>query len=221
MPASIVIYTSNETFSVLRALLRQSTAGRAVKPYTLSFGQKTGSGSIRVRASEMSEGVVLPAIADIVRRGEATLASAADRDVRAATYEELMGEADRTKRIARLQWTSPLCVELGGQPVPFPVMPLVFARYRAVWSAFSTVRLPAGAEQVFERVQVTDFRISCVASPFGPGAQGWVTVEMEKGRTEEEIALFNGLIDFAFYCGTGLHTEEGLGQTRRMDRQQG
>jgi CRISPR/Cas system endoribonuclease Cas6 (RAMP superfamily) len=97
-------------------------------------------------------------------------------------------------------------------------MPLVFARYREVWSAFSTVRLPAGTEQVLQHVRVTDFKISCAASPFGPGAKGWVTVEMEKGRTEQEIALFNGLIDFAFYCGTGLHTEEGLGQTRRMDR---
>jgi hypothetical protein len=41
---------------------------------------------------------------------------------------------------------------------------------------------------------------------------------MERGRTEQEIALFNTLVDFAFYCGTGAHTDEGLGQTRRMER---
>ena len=52
--------------------------------------------------------------------------------------------------------------------------------------------------------------------PFGTGGQGWVTLEMEKGRTEEEIGLLNALIDFAFYCGTGVHTEAGLGQTRRI-----
>jgi len=220
MPKSVVIYTSSEAFSALRTLARQGATGSAIKPYTFSFAQKTESGSIRVRASEISEGAVLPAIADMVKRGEATLASAADRDVRAATYEELIGEADRTRRVARLQWTSPTCVDLGGQSVPFPVMPLIFARYREVWSAFSPARLPGGAEQALDHVQVTDFKISCAAGPFGPGAKGWVTGEMEKGRTEQEIALFNGLIDFAFYCGTGLHTEEGLGQTRRMEPQQ-
>ncbi len=72
--------------------------------------------------------------------------------------------------------------------------------------------------QGLAHVHVADFKLSCVATPFGPGSQGWVKLEMEKGRTEEEIALFNGLIDFAFYCGTGAHTDEGLGQTRRMER---
>ena len=218
MPRSVVIYTSSAAFSGLAALLRLRAETRAFLPYTLSFAQKTGAGTIRVRVTELLDEAVLPAIMDMVKRGEASLASEADRDVRSASYEELITGADRTGRIVRLQWTSPLCVSLEGVPVPFPVMPLVFAGYRAKWSAFSPVPLPQGAEDVEMRARMVDFRISCVTGPPGPGAQGWAVVELEKGRTEEEIALFNGLVDFAFYCGTGLYTGEGWGQTRRMDR---
>ena len=41
------------------------------------------------------------------------------------------------------------------------------------------------------------------------GAEGWVVLEMEKGRTEQEIALFNTLVDFAFYCGTATRWGAG------------
>ena len=99
--------------------------------------------------------------------------------------------------------------------MPFPVHPIVFERYAEVWNAFSEVKMRAAAEWL-PYVHVTDFKISCLASPYGVGAQGWVALEMEKGRSEDEIGLFNTLVDFAFYCGTGLHTEEGLGQTRRF-----
>ena len=63
---------------------------------------------------------------------------------------------------------------------------------------------------------MTDFKISCAAAgPIVRGrygrAEGWVTLEMERGRTEQEIALFNTLVDFAFYCGTGARTDEGAG----------
>jgi CRISPR/Cas system endoribonuclease Cas6 (RAMP superfamily) len=43
-----------------------------------------------------------------------------------------------------------------------------------------------------------------------------MALEVEKGRTEEEIGLFNTLIDYAFFCGTGMYTDAGLGQTRRL-----
>jgi len=188
-----------------------------IKPYTFSYAQRTDAGSVRVRITEVSDGALTQEWADMAKRGEATLASSPDRDVRRRTFDELMVNADRASRETALQFVSPIIVEVSGRAVPFPVFPAVFEQYIAVWNAFSDTKISAGTEGL-GHVHVTDFRISCVASAFGPGSQGWVKLEMEKGRTEVEIALFNGLIDFAFYCGTGLHTDEGLGQTRRMEK---
>ena len=48
------------------------------------------------------------------------------------------------------------------------------------------------------------------------GFEGRVSLELDKGLSEETIRLFNLLVDYASYCGTGLYTNEGLGQTGRL-----
>ena len=217
MPLSAVIYTSKEAFSSVRDAVRKSAEGLAVKPYTFSFAHKLETGVIRVRATELSQGVLMPVVREIAKKGEATLASSADREVREAAYEELIADANRTMRVATIRFASPTIVEVQGEYVPFPVIHAIFARYREIWNTFSPIPLPPATE-VMERVHMTDFKISCAAGPYGVGTEGWVTLEMEKGRTEQEIALFNTLVDFAFYCGTGTHTDEGLGQTWRMEQ---
>jgi CRISPR/Cas system endoribonuclease Cas6 (RAMP superfamily) len=113
---------------------------------------------------------------------------------------------------------SPTIVEINARAGPFPVFPVIFEHYIAVWNRFSDALIDPSWTDRLDHIRITDFRISCVASPFGPGSQGWVKLEMEKGRSEADIAMFNRLLDFAFYCGTGLHTVDGLGQTRRMER---
>ncbi len=217
MPLSAVIYTSNEAFSSVREAVRKSAEGLAIKPYTFSFAHKLETGAIRVRATELAQGVLMPVVREMVKKGEATLASSADREVREAAYEELIEDGDRTRRVATIRFASPTIVEVQGEGVPFPVIHAIFARYREIWSAFSPIPLNPATEAM-GHVHVTDFKISCAAAGLiGTGAEGWVTLEMERGRTEQEIALFNTLVDFAFYCGTGAHTDEGLGQTRRME----
>jgi CRISPR/Cas system endoribonuclease Cas6 (RAMP superfamily) len=220
MPLSAVIYTNSEPFCCLRDEVRKRFEGSAIKPYTFSFPHKLGTGGVRVRATELSPGALMPLVREMVHRGEATLASTADREVRNAAYEELVADGDRSRRVVALRFASPTVVEVQGERAPFPVTGAIFARYREIWDAFSPVSLPPIAE-FMERVHVTDFKISRAAALTGPGAKGWVILEMEKGRTEQEIALFNTLADFAFYCGTGLHTDEGLGQTGRMEARKG
>jgi hypothetical protein len=217
MPRSAVIYTSPDAFAGLKEEARRKFAHLPLKPYTFSYGQRTDAGSVRVRVTEVLDGALAQEWVRLVERGEATPASSADRDVRRRTFEELMADADRARREACLQLVSPTIVEVNAQALPFPVFPVIFEQYIAAWNTFSDALIGPWKDGL-DHVRVTDFRISCVASPFGPGSQGWVKLEMEKGRTEGEIGLFNALLDFAFYCGTGLHTEEGLGQTRRMER---
>jgi CRISPR/Cas system endoribonuclease Cas6 (RAMP superfamily) len=217
MPLSAVIYTSLDAFASIRDAVRKSAEGLEIKPYTFSFAHKLETGAVRVRATELAQGALMPVVGEMVKRGEATLASRADREVGEAAYEELIEDADRARRVATIRFASPTIVEVQGERVPFPVIGAIFARYREIWSAFSPVPLPP-ARQAMEHVHVTDFKISCAAAgPIGAAAEGWVTLEMERGRTEQEIALFNTLVDFAFYCGTGAYTDEGLGQTRRME----
>jgi hypothetical protein len=217
MPRYVVIYTDPATLAGLKEFARREYAGCSTKPYTFSFGQKTQSPNLRARICELREGVLAPAIDELVKKGIAVLAAPQDRDVRVRTYGELMGDADRRTRVATLQFASPIILEVSGEIVPFPVIQVIFRKHIEVWQAFSGMDI-SGSANALKAVRVIDFKISCMSTPFGPGAQGWVRLEMEKGRTEEEIALFNGLIDFAFFCGTGLHTDEGLGQTRRMAR---
>jgi hypothetical protein len=215
MPRSAVIYTSPETFAGFGSSLRRKFEAHTIKPYTLSFVQKVDGAHIRVRVTELMDGSVMPMIAGLTSEGLMVSSSGVDKDVRNVAYDDLVEDADRARRVVTLQLASPVIVGLSGRQVPFPVFPFIFQEYTELWNAFSPALLPVGGEWL-AGVHLTDFKISCVKTPFGPGGQGWVTLEMEKGRTEEEIASFNTLIDFAFYCGTGLHTVDGLGQTKKM-----
>lgn len=217
MPRSAVIYTNLDVFARLKEAARRGFESAAIRPYTFSYPQRTDAHNVRVRLTELVDGAVARELAQLADRGEAILASPADRDVRSQSYEELMEDADRARTEATLQFVSPVIVETSGQNQPFPLLQAVFDRYIKVWDTFSGAKI-GEVREWSTHVHVADFKISCVATPFGAGSQGWVRLEMGKGRTEEEIGLFNGMVDFAFYCGTGLHTDEGLGQTKRMEK---
>ncbi len=216
MPRSLVLYTTEEALGRLRAETERLYSERPVRPYTLSFSHTTCSGS-RVRITELLDGC-LGACLDRVRAcSPAAFGATPDPDVHEASFEELIEGADRFTRQARLQFLSPTIVTLGGYGVPFPVLPLTFSCYVYAWNAFSPKKIP-GTAALFEAIRMVDFRISCVRTSQGPAFQGWIDVEMQEGRAEEEIATFNALCDFAFFSGTGRHTEEGFGQTRRAAR---
>lgn len=220
MPRSVVIYTDAATLSGLRDLARKGYADELTKPYTFSYGHKTEGTHVRARICELREGVLRPAIDGLAKKGTAVLAAPQDRDVRSLTYEELAEEADRRATVATLQFATPVILEISGEIVPFPFIPAIFKRYVETWKTFSNVDISRGAETL-RHIHIIDFKISCVSTFYGPGSQGWVRLEMERGRCEEEISLFNRLMDFAFFCGSGLHTDEGLGQTRRMEHREG
>jgi|WetSurMetagenome_2_1015567.scaffolds.fasta_scaffold37595_3 hypothetical protein len=216
MPRSVVIYTSRDGFFELKAALARSFVGQGTKPYTLSHAQRIEAERVRLRITELADDTVFPLVVEQAGRQESTFASSGDRDVKGSGYEALIEDADRFGRTATIQLVSPTIVEVLRHSVPFPVVPSMFKRYVEVWNTFSRVSFPAESAEVID-VHVSDFRISCVSTKHGPGAQGWVTLEMDKGRTEEEIRRFNALVDFAFYSGTGLYADEGFGQTRRME----
>jgi hypothetical protein len=219
MPRSIVVYTSRQGFSDLSVLLEGAFAGQSIKPFTVSRPQRTESESVRVRITELVDDAVLPLLRRQAGKSKFIFASSTDREVRNESYEGLMGDASRFERTAAIQFVSPTIVPVLRQETPFPVVLAMFSHYWKVWGVFSN-RRTFREKPLAGAVRITDFKISCVSTPYGIGFQGWVVLEIETGRTEAEIGLFNALINFAFYSGTGLHTENGLGQTKRMDSPQ-
>jgi CRISPR-associated endoribonuclease Cas6 len=214
MPRSLVLYTSDDVFFAIKQRLAERFASENIKPYTCSFAHASDAGARRLRITELVPYTLAPILDDVITGGQALPMSTADSDVRGASYEDLLESADRTRRAALLQFSSPSILSLGGYFVSFPVLPLMLSHYIHVWNSFAGFKI-AKAPELLEHVKLIDFKVSCVRTGRGAGFQGRVELEMEKGRSEKEIQSFNALIDFAFYCGTGLYTDEGLGQTKR------
>jgi len=216
MPRSEIAYLNREAFAELKDSLTRTFEGQDPKPYTMSLPQRTKDERVRLRITELADGVVFPLITEFAGQRGILFSSSADREVRDSSYRELIENGDRFETAATIQFVSPLIVDVQHLPIPFPVMPSAIARYVEVWNAFAPMKFPLAPESL-QRVAVSDFRISCMPTSFGIGGQGWVTLGMGRGMTEEYIGLVNCLVDFSFYSGTGLHTDVGLGQTRRMD----
>ena len=214
MPRSVVLYTSDDVFLNIRQRLSDRFAGEKIKPYTCSFAHLSETGARRVRITELVPYSLAPILDDIIAGGQALPVSTADKDVCGASYEDLLHGADSFRRTAVLQFSSPTILGLGGYSVPFPVLPLMLSQYIHVWGSVAGSKITR-APELLEHVRLKDFKVSCVQTERGAGFVGWIALEMEKGRPEEEIQSFNALLDFAFYCGTGLYTDEGFGQTRR------
>ncbi len=214
MPRSHVLYTGNEVLLQLKERLSQNFALDAVKPYTLSFAHKSEGDMYRIRVTELAQYKVSPIVDELVAKGQALPVSTADKDVCGASYEDLFDSADRVQRTAVIQFLSPTIIGLGGYSVCFPVLPLILSSYIHSWNAFAASKIPRASE-LLEHIKMVDFKVSCVHTEHGAGFEGWIAVKLPKGRPETEIQTFNALLDFAFYAGTGLHTDEGLGQTRR------
>ncbi len=214
MPRSVVLYTSDDVAAEIRKRFAERFPSEKIKPYTCSFAHVSETAGRRMRITELVPYSIAPIIDDVIASGKALPVSAADPDVRGASYEELLSDADRFQRSALLEFFSPTFLSLGGYSVCFPVLPLMLSHYVHVWNSVAAPKITR-APDLLDHVRLKDFNVSCVQTDYGPGFQGWVALEIATGRSEEEIQLFNAILDLTFYCGTGIHTEEGFGQTRR------
>jgi hypothetical protein len=214
MPRSLILYSDKTSYDELKVALDDAFGATAVRPYTLSFPNRAGDGRLRVQVTELAVGAVVPFVERLLREDRAELASVADQDVRGVSHEELLDDADRRTRVATIQFVSPTILEMDGRDVPFPVLSLMFRQWAQIWNTFSPEKL-GGVDDLVPHVHITDFKISVATTARGVGFEGRVSLELEKGLSEETIRLCNLLVDYASYCGTGVWTEDGLGQTRR------
>ncbi len=180
---------------------------------------------------EVLRGKVLPELPREVRLGAARFAVGAPRTERAQhswagtsdaaelTNRWFHTERHPDKRIT-LQFASPTAYRQIHRTILVPNPAGIFAGYLKAWNAYCAPRLePDLADIVESQVAISSYRLHTAKVDFGDYREtGWVGT-CTFSVLSDEIALrrvLHLLADFAFYCGTGYKTTQGMGQTRKL-----
>ncbi len=119
-----------------------------------------------------------------------------------------------------LRFSSPTTFHQRGLNLLFPIPSNVFHSYREKWNAFAA---PAIDDEfipwVEQNVAVEAHELRTRMIWFGDfqlhGFTGWCRFTV-KDQDATRLKQLNALADFAFFCGTGAKTTQGMGQTRRI-----
>ncbi len=136
-------------------------------------------------------------------------------------YGRLYEEASDCLRLVTLKFYSPTTLERSGLPYPLPDPCGIFLGYSRIWDAFSGIALAPGLrEAIEEHLLLVDFRIqrrlSAAEKGAVPGFVGSAKFRLAGRHPESILKGLNALADYAFFCGTGIGTDVGMGLTRRI-----
>jgi len=136
-------------------------------------------------------------------------------------YDRLYEEASDCLRLVTLKFYSPTTLERSGIPYPLPDPCGLFLGYSRIWDAFSGIALAPGLrEAIEEHLLLVDFRVQSRLSEDNegvvPGFIGSAKFRLAGRHPESILKGLNALADYAFFCGTGIGTERGMGLTRRI-----
>jgi CRISPR-associated endoribonuclease Cas6 len=136
-------------------------------------------------------------------------------------YGQLYDEASDSLRLFTLKFYSPTALKRSGLTYPLPDPCGIFLGYEEVWEAFSGIPLAPGLRKAIEEdLLLVDFRLR--RGLFGegrgsvPGFVGSASYRLQGRHPESVLKGLNVLADYAFFCGTGIGTEKGMGLTRRV-----
>ena len=146
-----------------------------------------------------------------------------DAKSRTTTYRDLANAAVASDRID-LVWRSPTALRRGSSHVIEPSPAMCLASYLRRWNAFADADLRLAEEPLLDfavnHVAVPEVWLqAAIARPGGfriTGSTGSSTWLCQSGPTEL-VRQVNLLADYAFYCGTGVKTALGMGQTARRE----
>jgi CRISPR-associated endoribonuclease Cas6 len=141
-------------------------------------------------------------------------------------YERLYEEATECHRQVTLKFCSPTTLQRSGRPYPLPDPIGIFLGYLKIWNAFSGISLDTGLGQAIEKgLLLVDFRLRKCLSAGGRdvmhGFIGSATFRLSGRHPESILKGLNALADYAFFCGTGIGTDRGMGLTRRILHDEG
>jgi CRISPR-associated endoribonuclease Cas6 len=146
-----------------------------------------------------------------------------DREDTITSYEDLYhtlvaSEPEPVRRL-QLQFLTPTAFSQGRTHLPLPVPTLMFRSWLERWNAFAPVYL-GGDELVGyfgEYIALSRHRLQTRSHPIHKGRITGFTGEVTLtilSRTDPLLAnVANLLVQYAQFCGTGIKTRLGMGQT--------
>lgn len=138
---------------------------------------------------------------------------------RLSSAEEIWERASASPDIT-LRFASPTTFKQRGLNLLFPIPATVFHSYRERWNAFTPFQIDDGfLAWVEQNVAVEAHYLQTRMLWYGDfqlhGFTGWCRYTA-KDKDTTRLKQLNALADFAFFCGTGSKTTQGMGQTRRI-----
>ncbi len=138
-----------------------------------------------------------------------------------ASFDEMLERASGERKVS-LRFDSPTVFRSGGKRnIAFPSPELVFGSLLNKWNAFSGIELnPSLVDDVGSEVLVSRYKLETKMLAFNSyqelGFLGSCVYSANDDVTGDELRTLNALADFAFFCGTGVKTTMGMGQTRKL-----
>lgn len=138
------------------------------------------------------------------------------------SYPELIDTALQQRRKFRLRFLTPASFSQGKTDLPLPVPRLVFQSYKKRFEKFYQVAfLPDFEDQIDYYVGIANLkqiRTAVIKTKKVNliGFTGDVVFTMHNQSPPELVFQLNLLAEYAFYCGTGKKTTQGMGQTMRI-----
>jgi CRISPR-associated endoribonuclease Cas6 len=191
------------------------------------------------RLAQLLAQTILPTLPREIRLGGATFAVGAPITDRAAhpwagtsSAEELVnkwfqqedlagfGKPVRSDRVT-LEFATPTAHRQIHRNILFPLPAQMWGGWLRAWNAFAQ---PAFEDDLIARVEqevaLSRYTLKTQIVDFGEfRAAGWVGRATFNYFSRERALwrVLNLLADFAFFCGTGYKTTQGMGMTRRME----
>jgi CRISPR-associated endoribonuclease Cas6 len=196
-----------------------------VKPFTISPLWTAGR-SKRFRITLLQDSLCAP-----VERGFSQVSSVdivghelsiAEVEPQHRSYEQLWSEAGKARRM-RLRFLSPTSFHSGDIHYPLPAPWQVFQSYLSKWNQFAPRKLQfnintldvvdthVGLSYYSLHTEVVDFDRY---KEIGFVGRAQYTVIKAHMLGPDILKRLNALADYAYFCGTGRKTTQGMGQTK-------
>ena len=199
------------------------------KPFTLSPLREDGDGRYHFRLTLLEEeywGYVSEGMKRerTVRVGDEILALDGQLQAEQRAYAEIAAAQSTDTEIV-LRFDSPTSFKSREMLNPLPDARSVFQSHLVRWNAFASE--PLEPQEVFldwvmNHVAVSKFDLRTEVLGFGRHLQIGCVGEAHYRVAErmdgdaELVCWLNRLADYAYFCGTGHKTTQGMGQTRRL-----
>ncbi len=134
------------------------------------------------------------------------------------TYQTLRSNAVSASQ-HEFEFHTPAAFRLGKRAhLPFPLPGALLRSWMRRWNAFAPAPLPDSYRELFrEELFINAYQLKTVPVRYGRrltiGCVGRFSLRTGKLTTPQQTAL-SALAAYAFYCGSGAHTTQGMGMTQ-------